>query len=308
MSAHHPSIQDGPILTYPSVEVAQPLEALPETQESTDMSSAHHSQPDLLFNSSPAFGLQLDQSHLSEFPFPKMPGSSFKNFSARPLMRIPPRLDLHSSTKREEHWSHLGTPPLCTSASSTPRSSGGLTPTDSLLSKSGSSWRFSLTSFRESSTSDPSSGDDCAYAQDSDLESDLDEDVPELGDFDPEVEGETFSSKFMRTYKTLPLALNDYTIDCELGTGGFGFVVKGTRRDNGQQVAIKCIFKNLMPGRGLVISSRWKNGSVEIPREADMLLRIDHPAVVKLIDLWEDEQLFYLVRQKSRSPTSRLHV
>lgn len=92
----------------------------------------------------------------------------------------------------------------------------------------------------------------------------------------------------------------------ELGCGGFGFVVKGTRNSDNLSVAVKFIERQKIPLHGWARARHWKSthgltsaidetGARLIPMEAYVLSAIHHEGVVSFIDLFEDDKYFYLV-------------
>ncbi len=89
-----------------------------------------------------------------------------------------------------------------------------------------------------------------------------------------------------------------YRLGHELGSGGFGFVVAATRVADKRPVAVKFIWKDKVPSHGWV---RDPHLGV-IPMEAFALKVIDHPNVVKFIELFQDDEFFYLVMEMHGSP------
>lgn len=103
-----------------------------------------------------------------------------------------------------------------------------------------------------------------------------------------------FGSHFLETYDPLEL----------IGAGGFGFVLKAARRDDPADiVAVKLILKSRM-GRTALIRSRWEaapgleawsDGTLVVPLEAYVMRKAGHASVVAYIDLFGDDNYFYLV-------------
>ncbi|CAO1613757.1 unnamed protein product [Parajaminaea phylloscopi] len=89
-----------------------------------------------------------------------------------------------------------------------------------------------------------------------------------------------------------------YTLSDELGSGGFGFVVSATRNFDGMPVAVKFIWKDKVPSHGWVQDPALG----VIPLEAFVLRVVDHPCVVKFVELFDDEEFFYLVMEMHGTP------
>jgi len=110
-----------------------------------------------------------------------------------------------------------------------------------------------------------------------------------------QVEQPTVSQQLLSQRVLLPAFASQYTILSELGTGGFGFVVRGYRNRDSRDVAIKFIYKQSMPAHAWVRDITWSRGTRSMPSEAQMLMRIKHDGVVAFLDLFEDEDYFYMV-------------
>ncbi|CEH16279.1 camk camkl pask protein kinase [Ceraceosorus bombacis] len=89
-----------------------------------------------------------------------------------------------------------------------------------------------------------------------------------------------------------------YVLGDELGSGGFGFVVRATRVCDGFPVAVKFIFKDKVPNHGWV---RDPSLGV-IPMEAFVLKVVKHPGVVRFVDLFDDDAYFYLIMEHHGTP------
>ncbi|CAO1616969.1 unnamed protein product [Sympodiomycopsis kandeliae] len=109
---------------------------------------------------------------------------------------------------------------------------------------------------------------------------------------------QTVSAKHLCDRTLHPDFASNYTIADELGSGGFGFVVSATRNIDQRPVAVKFIWKSKVPTHGWV---RDPNLGV-IPLEAFVLRVVDHPCVVKFIDLFDDDEFFYLVMEMHGTP------
>lgn len=89
-----------------------------------------------------------------------------------------------------------------------------------------------------------------------------------------------------------------------IGAGGFGFVLKVSRREDGFHLAVKLILKNRMARGGMVRCSgfaaapgleQWSDGTLVVPLEAYIMRKASHESVVGFVDLFGDENYFYLV-------------
>lgn len=116
----------------------------------------------------------------------------------------------------------------------------------------------------------------------------------------------TLSARLLANHTLHPLFDKEYSIQEELGSGGFGFVVSALRSRNGVEtrVAVKFIYKNKVPSHGWVNSRHWgdapgliqrEDGARIVPMEAYVLRNIRHDGVVGYLDSYEDAQYFYLV-------------
>ncbi|TKY87711.1 hypothetical protein EX895_003292 [Sporisorium graminicola] len=109
---------------------------------------------------------------------------------------------------------------------------------------------------------------------------------------------QTVSARHLADHELHPRFDSSYTIGDELGSGGFGFVVAAKRNSDGLPVAVKFIFKNKVPAHGWVRDPKLG----VIPMEAFVLKVVDHPGVVKYIDLFDDRQFFYLIMELHGTP------
>jgi calcium/calmodulin-dependent protein kinase I len=71
-----------------------------------------------------------------------------------------------------------------------------------------------------------------------------------------------------------------------LGTGNFSQVKVGTAKHSGEKVAIKIVNKKQV-----------KHKPEMLTNEVEILLRIDHPNVIKLLDLFDTQDTLYLVME-----------
>ncbi|OMJ82598.1 hypothetical protein SteCoe_16644 [Stentor coeruleus] len=80
-----------------------------------------------------------------------------------------------------------------------------------------------------------------------------------------------------------------YIIGNKIGSGAFGFVRVGTHKTSGQKRAIKTIQKES-------ITKDMKEHS-QFFNEVDILIKADHPNIVKLYEWYEDEKYYHLVTE-----------
>jgi len=93
--------------------------------------------------------------------------------------------------------------------------------------------------------------------------------------------GHRLNSEFVRWYQ-----LGD-----ELGAGGYGFVLTALHRLEMREVAVKFIIKAKVPEHAWMEDKSARR----VPTEALLLGLLNHPNIVKCMDLFEDELYFYLV-------------
>ncbi|CCF51669.1 uncharacterized protein UHO2_00118 [Ustilago hordei] len=109
---------------------------------------------------------------------------------------------------------------------------------------------------------------------------------------------QTVSARHLADYELHPRFASSYTLGDELGSGGFGFVVAAKRNTDRFPVAVKFIFKDKVPAHGWVRDPKLG----VIPMEVFVLKVVDHPGVVKFIDLFDDRNFFYLVMEHHGTP------
>jgi calcium-dependent protein kinase len=79
---------------------------------------------------------------------------------------------------------------------------------------------------------------------------------------------------------------DEYSIKKQLGDGVSGAVFLGQHKQTGETRAIKQILK-----------SRLAKSVREAREEIDILKRLDHPNIIKLIETYEDEKSIFLVTE-----------
>lgn len=84
--------------------------------------------------------------------------------------------------------------------------------------------------------------------------------------------------------KSLPLTIvtDDFALGRVLGRGQFGTTRLATRRDSGQLFACKIILKRKLSTPSAVAAVR---------REIAIMRRLDHPSIVKLHGVYEDDRV-----------------
>ncbi|XP_013394407.1 calcium/calmodulin-dependent protein kinase type 1 [Lingula anatina] len=81
-----------------------------------------------------------------------------------------------------------------------------------------------------------------------------------------------------------------------LGTGAFSQVILGEEKKNkGKYVAVKCINRHQLKGKEEALQN-----------EIDILKRLEHPNIVRLLDVHEDKHSVYLVMELSSQPENLL--
>lgn len=94
------------------------------------------------------------------------------------------------------------------------------------------------------------------------------------------------------------MALSDYELGEELGSGAFGVTTAATRRSDGMQVAVKELRLRGLPD--------WKPFE-RFEREAKTLRSMQHPGVVGFVDAFDEtgdgEQIFYIVSERIEGRT-----
>ncbi|KAJ9075919.1 hypothetical protein DSO57_1031042 [Entomophthora muscae] len=104
--------------------------------------------------------------------------------------------------------------------------------------------------------------------------------------------------KMLKQYPLLPAFASQYAITEELGAGGFGFVVGAIHRPSNTKVAVKFLFKNKIPRSQLVVDAVMGC----IPRETYILDKVNHPGIVKFLDLFQDQCFYYMVMELHGDP------
>jgi len=77
-----------------------------------------------------------------------------------------------------------------------------------------------------------------------------------------------------------------YILGEELGTGGFSIVVEATSKVDGEKYAVKIIDKSMI-----------KEDIKLLKREIDIMKKVDHKNILKLHEIYEDDQKVYIVME-----------
>jgi len=80
---------------------------------------------------------------------------------------------------------------------------------------------------------------------------------------------------------------NFYDLGKEIGRGGFSVVLEGTQKKTGEKFAVKCIKKTMVAGEDIKL----------LLREVQIMKKVDHPNVLKLYEVFEDDESFFLVME-----------
>jgi serine/threonine protein kinase len=100
-----------------------------------------------------------------------------------------------------------------------------------------------------------------------------------------------YSRRFPRGHHLNSEFVRWYQLGDELGAGGYGFVLTALHRLDMREVAVKFIIKAKVPEHAWMEDKSGRR----VPTEALLLGLLNHPNIVKCMDLFEDELYFYLV-------------
>ena len=78
---------------------------------------------------------------------------------------------------------------------------------------------------------------------------------------------------------------SDYSLLEEIGSGGFGQVIKARHKLSGQLRAVKKIYRGM------------HKDNPKIANEVEILKHLDHPNIVKIYELYQDLESSYLVTE-----------
>lgn len=105
-------------------------------------------------------------------------------------------------------------------------------------------------------------------------------------------EAARYSSRFPVGHLLHSAFVHNYDLGEELGSGGYGFVMTAYHRQHGYEVAVKFIIKSKISEHAWMEDATYGR----LPTEVMLLSLVDHPTIVKCLDLYEDSFCFYLVR------------
>ncbi|EJD42160.1 kinase-like protein [Auricularia subglabra TFB-10046 SS5] len=114
--------------------------------------------------------------------------------------------------------------------------------------------------------------------------------------------GSTYSGHFSPQHVLCDDFLAKYSLDSEIGAGGYGFVLTARTRETEEEVAIKFVRKAQL-GR-----EQWTDDPERgrpVPLEVYLLQTLDHPGIISCLDVYEDEIYFYMVLELHGSPWSK---
>lgn len=78
-----------------------------------------------------------------------------------------------------------------------------------------------------------------------------------------------------------------YELGEEIGKGGFSVVYKAVRKSDHAEFAVKCIKKKMVEGDDIKL----------LRREIQIMKKLNHPNILKLYEVYEDDEQFYLVME-----------
>lgn len=81
---------------------------------------------------------------------------------------------------------------------------------------------------------------------------------------------------------------SNYKIEAKIAEGGMSRIYKGTRRTDGADVAIKFLLEKFFNNKGVV---------ARFHRESEILLRMDHPNIVKIYERGEHAGKYFIIME-----------
>jgi len=78
-----------------------------------------------------------------------------------------------------------------------------------------------------------------------------------------------------------------YELGKEIGRGGFSIVKEAVQKSTGKKFAIKCVKKTLVEGDDIKL----------LRREIHIMKNVDHPNILKLFEVYESDEEFFLVME-----------
>ncbi|KAI9204386.1 kinase-like domain-containing protein [Polychytrium aggregatum] len=111
--------------------------------------------------------------------------------------------------------------------------------------------------------------------------------------------GITVSQYHLRNYP-LPSSLTEkYELCWEIGSGSSGFVLRGIRIWDNMPVAIKFIFKDRIA---------IDNIARGMPREIFIHKKLNHPGIVRILDVLQDDKFYFIVTEVHGVPSYNPYV
>jgi len=80
---------------------------------------------------------------------------------------------------------------------------------------------------------------------------------------------------------------DSYTVGEEIGKGGFSIVYSALRKKDSKEFSVKCIKKEMVEGEDIKL----------LRREVQIMKKLDHPNILKLYEVYEDDKQFFLVME-----------
>ena len=106
-----------------------------------------------------------------------------------------------------------------------------------------------------------------------------------------------YSRRFPPGYRLNERFARSYTLREEIGNGGYGFVLVASRKDSTGDVAVKFIIRKKVPAHAWVQDPKLGR----LPTEIWLLSKIQHPNIADLLEYFEDDVYYYLVRSRIRT-------
>jgi len=84
-----------------------------------------------------------------------------------------------------------------------------------------------------------------------------------------------------------------YDFEKEIGSGGYSVVYQGKNKSSGESVAIKCIDLCMIESE----ATAGVDPLLPLKREIKIMKKIDHPNIIKLFEVFADDEKFYMVME-----------
>ncbi|KAI0339843.1 kinase-like protein [Trametopsis cervina] len=111
----------------------------------------------------------------------------------------------------------------------------------------------------------------------------------------PQVPACEISPRFPPGYNLHDAFFQQYELGQELGAGANGFVFTARHRTRGHKVAVKFTLAGLIHGtlRPWVVHPQYGL----VPSDVMMMSMLDHPNIIRLLDVFRDDQFVYIVQE-----------